>query len=129
MLERAERKSHAPRIAELTEKLATPPFPKALEYLWAIYRRLRRRKAAGMEGVAPIEWADLGGFARLAGFDISPWEVELIERVDDAYLTVMAAQAERERNPNFTAADDRDGVKDVIGRGRERRTVTQGGGL
>lgn len=127
MLERAERKNHAPRIAELTAKLAMPAYPAALDYLWKAYWRLRRRKAGGMSGPSPIEWPDLGEFNRSARLNLAPWEFQILERVDDAYLLAQAEQAEQEANPNQTAADDSEGVKDVLGRGHERRTVRRGG--
>lgn len=69
-----------------------PPFPKAVEYLYAAWGRMRSRKAAGMAGPAPIEWHDLDAFLRLTGTRLAPWEIRIIERLDDTYLRVMAAE-------------------------------------
>lgn len=128
MLERAERKNHAPRIAELTAKLATPPFPTALDFIWKAFWRLRRRKAGGMSGPSPIDWPDIEAFVRRSRLNLAPWEVEILERLDDCFLASHAEQAERDNNPNSTPAGDDDGVKDVLSRGAERRIIRRTGG-
>jgi hypothetical protein len=128
MLERAERKNHAPRIAELTKKLATPPFPPALHYVWKAFFRMRRRKGAGFSGPAPLEWSDFDAFVRRSGLNLSPWEVELLERLDDLYLAALAAQSEQDANPNNAEMADIDSVRDVLSRGHERRIVKREGG-
>lgn len=70
---------------EYEAQLALPPFPVALGYLWAIYRRLRRRKGGGF-GPSPIEWPDIDAFLRHARISLAPWEVEVIEEIDDLFL-------------------------------------------
>lgn len=99
MLERAERKNCPERVAELAAQLETPPFPEALRYLWGVFWRLRRRIRPGMEGVAPITFADLRAFQKTTLERLTPWEVGVIERLDDLYLDAMGEAAERARNP------------------------------
>jgi hypothetical protein len=74
--------------------LETPPFPVALRYLWDVYHRIRGRKAPGFNGPSPIEWPDMDAFCRLSGARLAPWEIELIETIDDIFLR---APAEMER--------------------------------
>lgn len=62
----------------------------ALAYLWQAYHRLRRRKGGGM-GPGPIEWPDIDAFLRLSGVSLVPWEIEVIEELDDLFLTAVAA--------------------------------------
>lgn len=59
----------------------------ALDYLWQTYHRLRRRKGAGFSGPEPVTWSDIDAYARRAGIRLAPWEVRIIERIDDLYLT------------------------------------------
>lgn len=66
-----------------------PPLPLALGYLWRAYNRLRRRKGSGF-GPGPIEWPDIDAFLRLSGFALAPWEIEVIEEIDDVFLSVVA---------------------------------------
>ncbi|WP_420844794.1 phage tail assembly chaperone [Jiella avicenniae] len=75
---------------ELEAALHVPPIPSALEYLWAAYHRIRRRKAWGFNGPAPIEWPDIDAFVRHSRNPLAPWEVALIEDIDDLYLAECA---------------------------------------
>jgi hypothetical protein len=74
------------RRAEIERALACPPLPKALGYLWRIYLRIRRRKGSGGFGAQPLEWSDLGAFLRLTAMSLAPWEIELLEDLDDLFL-------------------------------------------
>ncbi|NGO50424.1 hypothetical protein G6N73_04385 [Mesorhizobium camelthorni] len=73
------------KIAEYEAELAVPPFPVPLAYLWRAFWRLRRRKGAGMSGREPIEWADLVAYLALTKTTLTPWEIEVIEDLDDLY--------------------------------------------
>ncbi|WP_422366414.1 phage tail assembly chaperone [Pelagibius sp.] len=86
---------------ELEAQLATPPFPLAIEYLYLAWMRLRKRKGAGMTGPAPIEWPDIDAFCRLTGQRLAPWEVRIIEALDDVHQRVMALD---ERDPEAMKA-------------------------
>lgn len=64
-----------------------PPFPVALEYLWSAFNRIRRRKGSGTGGPMPIEWPDIDAFCRHSRLMLEPWEVEIIEDLDDMFLS------------------------------------------
>lgn len=86
-LERAEIDGKGERIAELEAALAMPELPQALEYLWRTYRRLRRRKGStDMGSPLPIEWPDIQAFVHLGGMRLTPWEIEILERIDDLFV-------------------------------------------
>lgn len=85
------------RIAELERELATPPFPFALHFIWSTYFRLRRRKASNGFGPAPIEWPDIVAFTAMAKFPLTPWEISLIEDIDDLFLAEQALQASQQK--------------------------------
>lgn len=83
LLERA--KSLAKR-AELEAELAVPELPRAGEYLWRTFLRLHaRRQSTGM-GPARLSWGDLADFQRLTGTRLAPWEVAVLEQLDDLAL-------------------------------------------
>jgi hypothetical protein len=81
-----ERTRNVRRKAELEAEISLPPYPLSLDYLWSIYSRLRRRKGAGQFGPLPIEWPDIEAFCRIGKISLSPWEIEIIETLDDLYL-------------------------------------------
>lgn len=127
-LERYDRKQRTPEvtkaIADLEGELAVPPFPKALGYVWRAYLRLRRRTAGGFSGPQPVSWDDILAYTRL--FDLAPWEIELIERLDDIYLAPDPAPVAPEGQTVKVAASASDaaGVRSILGAvGKGRRVV------
>lgn len=75
------------RVAELEAELSMPPFPEPLAYLWRSYLRLRKSKGTSDMG-APrrIEWPDYDAFDRRSGIHLAPWEIEILEQIDDIFL-------------------------------------------
>lgn len=69
--------------------------PRELFYLWRTYNRLRRRQGSSGFGPLPIGWPEIDAFIRHSKFNLAPWEVEVIEDLDDLYLKV---QGEAMRN-------------------------------
>lgn len=84
---------------ELESRIACPPLPAALSYLWTIYRRMRRRKGGGF-GLSPIEWPDIDACLRHLRITLSPWEIETIEDLDDLFLTANAPKPQASGQPN-----------------------------
>lgn len=108
-----------------------PEFPAALGYLWRAYIRLRRRKAAGFNGPEPIGWQDIDAFARRSGLRLAPWETEILEVLDDIYLspatTPKPTAPDGQSVTIAAAAGDGDGVKAVLGSVGVRRVVKRKG--
>lgn len=80
-----ERSRNADRRAEFEAELECPPFPDALTYLWQAFCRLHARRGAGFS-VSPLSWSEIDAFIRRAGVRLAPWEIRIIEQIDDAYL-------------------------------------------
>lgn len=60
---------------------------------------MRRRKAAGFGGAEPLEWPDFDAFIRVSRVPLNAFEIELIEVLDDAWLT------EARRTPEASPVD------------------------
>jgi hypothetical protein len=60
--------------------------PMALDYLWRIFKRIRRRKGGNGFSASPLEWPDLDAFLRLSRLELAPWEIEILEDLDDLFL-------------------------------------------
>ena len=69
-----------------------PLFPEAVRYLWNAYWRIRRRRGGSGFGIQPIEWGDISAFITLSGLRFSPWEIEIIESLDDAFRTAKLSE-------------------------------------
>lgn len=105
-----ERTKNEKRRAEYEAQLAVPPMPKALAYLYAIYWRIRRRKGGTGFGISPIELPDIASFMEMAGTKLAPWEVAIIETLDDLFVgeygkTQAARMQEQRRNMNKDKQD------------------------
>ena len=64
-------------------------------YLWRIYLRIRRRVGSNGFGSNPVSLGDIAEFIWLFRFPLAPWEIEVIEELDDLYLM---DQSQRSRN-------------------------------
>jgi hypothetical protein len=85
-----ERTKSPKRQAEIEEQLRAARYPIALDYLWKAYLRLRNRKGGTGFAPSPIAWPDIDAFCRRSGQRLVPWEVEVIERLDAAWLGSLA---------------------------------------
>lgn len=72
------------RISEIESELAVPPFPVALGYIWRAFCRLHARRSSGFT-INPITWPDIDAFTRLSGQRLTPWEISLVEELDDLF--------------------------------------------
>lgn len=103
-----------------------PPFPRSMSDIWQAYHRLRRRKAASDMGAPkPIEWPDIDAFVRQSGARLTPWQIEVIEDLDDIYLQPTSKPALPEGQIVNAAASvaDTAGVRDILSAVGKRRVV------
>lgn len=70
--------------------LIGPPMPPAGEYLWTWFRRLHRRRRYGDSGPMPISTGDIRDWIDLHKCPLDPWEIEILEDLDDAYLGAVS---------------------------------------
>ncbi|MBX4944641.1 phage tail assembly chaperone [Rhizobium binae] len=92
MLDRT--RNNPKKQARLEAEIRLPPFPQSLAYLWSAYNRIRRRKGVGFTGPQPIEWSDIEAFNRMTRMRLAPWEVEVIETLDNLYLDAKETDLE-----------------------------------
>jgi hypothetical protein len=129
-LKRALRKGNQRRIDKIEADLALPPFPKALAYIWRAYFRLRRRTAGGFAGPNPIGWQDIDAFSRQTGLRLAPWEIDLLETLDDLYLAAtLDKQRPQPQQGNGVIASasfsDGEGVRTIMSSIGVRKTFTR----
>lgn len=80
------------KIAKYEAMLVGPPIPPELAYLWRAYWRLRRRKGGNGMGSNPLEWPDISEFDSRSGLGLVPWEIGVIEALDDGFMAAMAGK-------------------------------------
>lgn len=120
-MERALRKNRLDIAVKIEAELSTPPFPIALNFVWRAWVRLRRRKSGGFSGPNPIEWPDIDAFVRRTGTRLDPADIEMIEQIDDLFLSASAdAGSHADRNQAV-----RDGLASV-GKGVRKKGEQDG---
>lgn len=79
----------------------------------------------GFAGAQPFSWPDLDAFLRQTGIRLGPWELDLIERLDDIYLqpTPKPTAPEGQTVKAAAAASDAAGVRSILGSVGVRRVV------
>jgi hypothetical protein len=75
----------------------------ALFYLWRIFNRLRRRVGSNGFGANPITWPDIDAFCRHSRFYLVPWEIEILEMLDNVFLE---QQSKSQAGDTTTTAKD-----------------------
>lgn len=78
-----ERTKSAEKRAYYESELECPNLPPELFYLWKTYRRLANRRGSSGFSMNPISWPEIDAFVRHSRFVLAPWEIEIIEMLDD----------------------------------------------
>lgn len=71
-------------------ELDGPDLPPEGEYLWGWFLGLAGRRGTGAMGPAALTYPDLDAWARLTGRRPAPWEIRVLCRLDDAWLSQQA---------------------------------------
>ena len=62
-----------------------PELPAEVAELWRAFLRLSGRRARGMD-LHPISYEAIAVYQRLYRYEFSPWEIEMIEELDGAWM-------------------------------------------
>lgn len=75
-------------------ELVTPPAPAGAAHLLAWFADLAAGRGVGYMAPLPLSYSEMEAWARLTGRTLTPWEVLVLRRLDNAYLaTWNEAQA------------------------------------
>lgn len=80
------------RRAEIEEELRQPPLPEAARHIWGHFLRLSAHRGSTGFGPGPIGWPDLDAYCRMTRARLAPWEVEMIEDLDNLWLAEKARE-------------------------------------
>lgn len=79
------RASSPARRAESEAELECPPFPAALGHVWQAFCRLSARRGSNGFSINPISWPDIDAYVRHSGIRLAPWEIRIVEELDDLF--------------------------------------------
>ncbi|WP_425349438.1 MULTISPECIES: phage tail assembly chaperone [Mesorhizobium] len=84
-----ERTRRPEQRARYEAELQLPRMPVEVAYVWAMFWRLRNR-VRNVNTHQPITWDDIYKYRDLVMAHIGPFEIELIELLDDLFLKAQA---------------------------------------
>ena len=67
------------RTGKTIDDMNPPDFPDEVEYLWLQYVEIRK-------GAVQIGYAEIDHYGRVTGCELTPWESEIIMKIDKARL-------------------------------------------
>ena len=71
------------------DKLDLPYFPSLLKYIWDSFLILSQGRQAGMSGPQPLTYTDIKSWVELTGYEVTPFELEVIKKLDSTYIKVI----------------------------------------
>lgn len=71
------------KIAEHESELACPAFPMPLLHVWTAFNRLSNRRGSNGFSINPITWPEIDAFVRHSKMPLAPWEISIIEELDN----------------------------------------------
>jgi len=75
------------------KELDGPEFPYLLEYIWSAFLSLNSLRTVGMNGPNPISLVEIKYWSELTENPLSAFDVELIKRLDNAYIRTYHANS------------------------------------
>ncbi|MFB1482273.1 hypothetical protein [Corallococcus sp. RDP092CA] len=72
------------------ELLDAPPLPDALAHVWGWFAELSNARGASAFTLNPISFQDMAAWGRLSGNRPSPFEVQLLRRLDEVFLVEVS---------------------------------------
>jgi hypothetical protein len=70
--------------------LETGELPAAAAHVWQWFIQLHSRRPYGPSGPLPVPWSEILAWAELTGNAPLPWEVDLIQALDNAWFASRA---------------------------------------
>ena len=69
--------------------LQGPDFPSLMEHVWSAFLSLHRARTMVYSGPQPITYSEIVAWQTLTGEQMSPWEIDVIKRLDMKYMEIV----------------------------------------
>lgn len=69
--------------------LRPPAYPERCAHVVGWFFELHSRRSVGQYGPAALSWVDIHAWASLTGRRPTPWELQVIGRLDAAYFAML----------------------------------------
>ena len=87
---RLTRPHDAADFEKMSLDLAGPPFPEGVGYLYHWFCSIAAGRSSNGFGPNRISSVEINAWSQLAGHRLTPWEFEMIQLLDQRWLTVYA---------------------------------------
>jgi hypothetical protein len=71
-------------------KIEEHPPPEEAEYLFNWFWQVHQGRAQGFSGPLPLDAKEIKAWAELSGISLTPWEFQVIRKMDRAFLDTVA---------------------------------------
>lgn len=82
-----------------TVAVAAPPpeLPWELAHLWTAFLQLNQARGSNGFGPSALSFCEIEAWTRLMRWELRPWEVETLQRLDASFLADWGEQQKREQ--------------------------------
>lgn len=82
----------------MPDELANAPvLPEGLNSLWQSFIRLHKNRGSNGWSASRITDVDIDAARRVRGMTLEPWQVEIVNRADDLWLTEFAPKPKTDK--------------------------------
>lgn len=79
-----------------------PEVPEIVNHVWEWWWQLNARRSSGFDSISPITYSEIYHWLVLTRTQIMPAEIEIIIKLDDAYLLAVSTERKEQRDRNKT---------------------------
>ena len=93
--ERDHLQAHARATGEAPPELILPPIPPGCHHLWELFLQLNSSRPSGAAGASAISPTDILAWQTLAGVQLNPWELDVLQALDRVVMNAIAEEQKR----------------------------------
>jgi len=75
-----------------------PAIPDAVIHVWEWWWQLSARRSSGYDSISPLSYSEIYYWSALTRTQISPIEIDIIVKLDDAYIRAVATERREQRD-------------------------------
>ena len=81
----------------------SPTIPDAVIHIWGWWWHLNSRRPPGYDSIPPLTYSEIQHWSALTRTQVTPTEIGIIMRVDDAYLQAVRTERKEQRDRDKTS--------------------------
>ena len=79
-----------------------PPIPDMVQHVWEWWWQLNARRQPGFDSMTPLSYSEIYHWSALTRTQVTTTEIDIVVRLDDAYLRAVAIERKEQRDRDRT---------------------------